>query len=363
MRKTILLLLGVFLLVGCSKKGNDNIINDFKKDIKKSKSYEIKGTMELRNDEETFDYDLSVKYLKENYYLVEMTNKTNNYKQIILKNDEGLYVITPSLNKSFKFESMWPDNSSQAYILSSLVKDIEKDTNTSVTSDKKNIIIKTKVNYPNNDDLKYQKIYLDQNGKLKKIEVFGESDIAKIIVEINNLDLKTNNKEKDFNLKNYIDETDIDTENEKESTKEKEKVEGTVSENKETCNDVGCETKKTSSQITEAIYPLYTPSNTYLTGSEVINTENDNRIILTFSGDKNYVLVEETAVKALEHEIIPVYGEPIMLNDSIAALSTNSMYWTNNNVDYYIVSDDLSISEMVFIATSLGNATATMATK
>ena len=363
MKKTILLLIGVFLLVGCSSNGSDNTIKDFKNSIKKSNSYEIKGTMELRSDEETFDYNINVKYLKENYYMVEMINQTNDYKQIILKNDEGLYVITPSLNKSFKFESNWPDNSSQAYILSSLIKDIEKDMETTVTNNKNGYVIKTKVNYPNNNDLKYQKIYLNKNNKLEKVEVFGESDIAKIIVNFKEIDLKTNNKEKDFELKKFIDiENNQEEKNEDvvNNTQEKDKQELT---NQEQCDNKTCESKTTSGQITEAIYPLYTPSNTYLTGSEVINTENDNRIILTFSGDKNYVLVEEAAMKALEHEIIPVYGEPIMLNDSIAALSTNSMYWTNNNVDYYIVSDDLTVSEMVFIATSLGNTTATMATK
>ena len=61
-----------------------------------------------------------------------MTNKSNNHEQIILKNKEGLYVITPSLNKSYKFESTWPDNSSQAYILSSIIKDIKDDKNATV---------------------------------------------------------------------------------------------------------------------------------------------------------------------------------------------------------------------------------------
>ena len=37
--------------------------------------------------------------------------------------------MTPSLNKSFKFQSEWPYNSSQAYILSSLLKDLENDSN------------------------------------------------------------------------------------------------------------------------------------------------------------------------------------------------------------------------------------------
>ena len=37
--------------------------------------------------------------------------------------------MTPSLNKSFKFQSDWPYNSSQAYIMSSILKDLEDDDN------------------------------------------------------------------------------------------------------------------------------------------------------------------------------------------------------------------------------------------
>jgi len=36
---------------------------------------------------------------------VSLKNKTNNHEQIILKNSDGVYVLTPSLNKSFKFQS------------------------------------------------------------------------------------------------------------------------------------------------------------------------------------------------------------------------------------------------------------------
>jgi len=45
-----------------------------------------------------------------------------------------------------------------------------------------------------------------------------------------------------------------------------------------------------------------------------------------------------------------------MLSDTIAAKSANSMYWTSNNVSYYLTSNDLSTEEMVTIAESLGNA-------
>ncbi len=332
--KKILLLILCLCVVGCSKDNSNNIIKDFTKSVEKAKSYHLVGTMELNAGEETFNYDIDVSYLKDDYYKVKMVNTTNNHEQIILKNTEGLYVITPSLNKSFKFDSTWPDNSSQGYILSSLVKDIENDKDAKV----KDNIIEVKVDYPNNKDLKYQKIYLDKDKILSKVEVYSDGDLPNIKIEFNKVDLKANISKNEFDLENYI--------------------------NDDACeNEENCETKTTMSNIKDAIYPLYMPSNTYLNSSEVINNDTDSRVILTFTGDKNFVIVEEGAKVESSHEIIPVYGEPLMLNDTIAALSSNSMYWTSGNIDYYLASNDLSIAEMVSIASSLGNTQSTLATK
>ncbi len=331
--KKILLLLLCLCIVGCSKDNANNVIKDFQKSVEKSKAYHLAGSMELNSGEETFNYDIDVMYLKD-YYKVKMINTTNNHEQIILKNSEGLYVVTPSLNKSFKFDSNWPDNSSQGYILSSLVKDIKNDKDVKV----KDNVIEVKVDYPNNKELKYQKIYLTKDGKLSKVEVYGDSDLPNIKIEFDTVDLKANISEDEFKLENYISD--------------------------DTCeNEENCESKTTMSNIEDAIYPLYMPSNTYLNSSEVVTSDADSRVILTFTGDKNFVIVEEGAKVENSHEIIPVYGEPLMLNDTIAALSSNSMYWTSGNVDYYLASNDLSIDEMVSIASSLGNSKTTLATK
>ena len=332
--KKILLLLLCFCLVGCSKETSSNVIKDFKKSIQKSSSYHLVGTMELNAGEDNFNYDLDVSYLKDDYYKVKMVNTTNNHEQIILKNSEGLYVITPSLNKSFKFDSNWPDNSSQGYILSSLIKDIDNDKDVKV----KDNIIEAKVDYPNNKDLKYQKIYLTKDNKLSKVEVYGDSDLPRIKIEFTTVDLKANFNKEEFNLENYISDDACE-------------------------NEENCQSKTSMSNIEDAIYPLYMPSNTYLNSSEVVNSDTDSRVILTFTGDKNFVIIEEGAKAEDTHEIIPVYGEPLMLNDTIAALSNNSMYWTSGNIDYYLASNDLSVAEMVSIASSLGNTQATLATK
>ena len=113
MKKILLSLVMLLLLVtGCGKNSETSIINDLEKKVNKSDAYKVSGELEIVNNDEVYTYDIEVSYKKENNYKVSLTNQANNHTQIILKNADGVYVLTPSLNKSFKFQSDWPDRKS-----------------------------------------------------------------------------------------------------------------------------------------------------------------------------------------------------------------------------------------------------------
>lgn len=357
MKKLAVLIVSIMLiLTGCGKKSPENLIGKFESSVKNSKSYVLKGNMEILSNEETFTYSLEASYLKDNFYKVNLVNQTNNHEQIILKNTNGVYVVTPTLNKSFKFQSEWPESSSQSYILSSLLKDIKNDDKKELEEIDKGYTLKTKVNYPNNSELTYQKIYFDSNMNLEKVEVCDKDNTVIIKVVFQSINLKANLKEEDFALEDLIDVNESENDKSTDSNKENNNSENkdNTNNNKNNCDTEECD-KKTSNIIDSIIYPLYIPSQTYLSNSEKVDTDEGNRVILTFAGEKNFVLIEEVASMANEFKIIPVYGDPVMLSDTIAAKSANSMYWTSDNISYYLTSSDLSTEEMVTIAESLGN--------
>lgn len=366
MKKLVILAIGLMLFItGCGKESEEDLVAKFEKSVTNSKSYTLKGNMEILSNEETFTYSLEANYLEDDNYKVTLVNQTNNHEQIILKNSDGVYVVTPTLNKSFKFQSEWPKNSSQSYILSSLLNDIKNDENMSLEEQDKNYVITSTVNYPNNSSLTYQKIYFDKDMNLEKVEVYDSEDIVNIKVVFSSIDLKAGLSEDDFLLEDLIDmsaennkeneTTDNTTENNSnDNTTDNNDNGNDTQNNNESCENEECDTKS-SNILDSVIYPLYIPSETYLSNSEEIDTDEGNRMILTFAGDKNFVLIEEVAAVANEFEIIPVYGDPVMLSDTIAAKSANSMYWTSDNVSYYLTSNDLSTEEMVTIAESLGN--------
>ena len=106
-------LVAVLCLTGCGSLKDKEIKDSFLKDVEDLKSYYMEGTLKLTNNDDTYEYNVEVSYKKNNKYKVSLKNKANDYEQIILKNDDGVYVITPSLNKSFKFQNDWPNHNSQ----------------------------------------------------------------------------------------------------------------------------------------------------------------------------------------------------------------------------------------------------------
>ena len=332
MKKVLLLLGCVLLLTGCGKTSEDKLIKKFESDVNSSKSYTLSGSLDILNDEDTFNYNVEVGYKKKDLYKVRLVNTTNNHEQLIIKNNDGVYVITPSLNKSFKFQSEWPNNSSQAYILSSLLNDLKNTDNKNYTTDGDYLTIQSNVSYPNNPDLSYQKLYFDKDYNLKKNEVYNMDNKLRIRFVISNIDYKANLDDNYFSVESSVDPN---------------------------C----CSQDKESAALDEIIYPLYIPSDTYLSGKETISTDQGNRAILTFAGSKEFVLIEEPTIASGEFETIPVYGDPIMMNGTVGALSGTSLYWTANNVDYYLAGTDLSTEELLSVASSISTTLVTVAGK
>ena len=326
MKKIFVGIIITMLLVttGCGKNTESSVINDLEKKINKASAYKISGDLEIVNNDEVYNYDIEVSYKKDNNYKVILTNKANDHTQIILKNTDGVYVLTPALNKSFKFQSDWPYSNSQIYLLKSLVNDIKNTKDIKFEEEKSGYKIVTTVNYPNNSKLVEEVIELNTKRDIKKVKVYDDNHAVCMSMTFKSIDYSPIFKKDYFDLNEVM---------------------GTYSIDEET-------TKKTS-ELEDTIYPLVVPTNTKLVSEEKIKKDIGDRIIMTFDGDKPFLLVEETAVVEDEFTIIPTYGEPYQLMDTLGVMTNNSLTWTSNGIEYYIVSDVLNQDELVEVAQSI----------
>ena len=379
MKKYIIILCMFLGLCGCGK--SDNVVKKFQNKIEKADNYILKGNMSIVSNEDTFTYKVEASKSKEGYYKVSLINQTNNHEQVILKNKDGVYVVTPDLNKSFKFQSDWPNNGSQSYLIDVLLNDVVNDDKVHVEKD----YIQCKVNYPNNNTLYSEKIYLDKDYGVKKVEVLDQDGNVKITLNVNSINYKAKFNDEYFSLESLIGEDEVKDEQDnidkKNTTTSKKNKGETTTTTTTTTTKVGDATNTTTTTTTtkvqseenndikennnntseentsnilkDIIYPLYVPQNTHLSTEDTISTDNGNRAILTFSGDSPFVLIEEVSRRFDELEIIPVNGDPLIMSDCIAALSNNSLYWTSNGIDYYLSSNSLDGKELMTIAEGL----------
>ena len=340
MKKIFFIAIGccLFFLSGCTKYTEKTIVKDINKKINNIAGYHIEGKMEIYNGDDVYKYDVKSSYENDNYR-VSLTNNANNHEQIILKNSDGVYVLTPSLNKSFKFQSNWPENSSQVYILKSIQKDINEDKNLKLEEKNGNYILTTKISKSNNKNLVNQKIYLDSKLNINKVEVFDDRGNKQIKMTYNSYDPKATFNNKYFAVSENMKSNNKDSNNNDSSNSEK-----TQTNQKD---------KTTSSLSDESIYPMYLPSGTYLSDEQSVSKDDTDRVILTFAGESPFIIVEETAKKSDEIEIVPVYGDPEILIDTVGALSDSSVNFISNGIEYYIASDSLTIEEILQVAESI----------
>ena len=329
--------LGIFLclifLTGCGKKSEGDVLKSYTSAVEKAKSYYLNGKMELVNNEDVYTYDISVSYEADDNYKIELVNTVNNHEQVILRNSEGFYVVTQSLNKSFKFQSDWPYNNSQVYLLSSLLDDINNDEERVFETKDNEYVFTTRVNYPNSPKLEKQKIYFNANNLPTRVEVLDKDGNVEIKMVFNKIDLKADFNDTYFDLSSILD-----TEVKEEKNEEQQNTE--------------TETKETAT-IDDIIYPMYLPTNTYLANQEKVKVDNGERLILTFAGDSSFVLVEETVSITNSPEIIPTYGEVELIGASLAVINDNSANWFSNGIEYYVVSDTMDSSEILEVAKSI----------
>ncbi len=362
----LILILGCFVLTGCGGRNEKEILQEFEKKVNDADAYYLTGNMELTNNEDVYTYKIMVSYQKEDNYKIELTNVINDHKQVILRNKDGVYIITPSLNKSFKFQSDWPYNNSQVYLLDSLLDDIKNDDKKTFEDSSEGYIFTSTVNYPNNEKLVKQKVYFNKDYLPKMVEVIDSDGNVQIKMVFDKIDLKVAFNDTYFDLNSILD-TQNGIQNRKDVDKTKTDSSASTTndnnnnnsnnnlENQEPNNENGetkTETKQTAT-IDDIIYPMYLPVNTYLTGQKKVATDDGERLILTFTGDKSFVLVEETVKYTDMPEIIPTYGNVELIGPSLAVVNDNSANWFNNGIEYYVVSDVMNTDELLQVVKSI----------
>lgn len=170
------------VLAACGTKDAESVVKDLDKHVSNMESYQGSGTMTLRTGQQPLEYKVEVSYQKPQYYRIKLTNEEKDITQIVLRNDDGVFVLTPKLNKVFRFQSDWPQNQGQVYLYQTLVQSILVDNSRQFVVDEDAYVFDVMANY-NNGSLARQKIWLNKS-ELKPVKVEVSDSNAAVMVEV-----------------------------------------------------------------------------------------------------------------------------------------------------------------------------------
>ena len=158
----LLLVVVAIALAACGSQSKEDVMKKLSGKWNDTKGYELQATMEIKTGAEPRVYDVDVWHTKPDFYRVHVTQEGKDDAQMIVRNEEGVFVVTPSLGKTYKFQSDWPAQNSQAYLIGALSDDIKADKNAKMTEQDKAYIFETATTNNHKKILPTQQIHIDK---------------------------------------------------------------------------------------------------------------------------------------------------------------------------------------------------------
>lgn len=317
----------VFSLAACGKKSKSDVVGSLSNQMEKISGYKADATLTINNGNDPQKYEVEIWHKKPAFYRVQLKNSRSDQNQIILRNKEGVFVLTPALNKSYRFQSDWPSNSSQPYLPESLVKDLVQDKDATFKSTKKGYVFETKTNYTNKQLLPTQQITFSKKGLTPESVKLLDSD--KNVV----LDVKFENVK--YNTKFDKDAFDV----------KKNMTSARLSVPTSTNNE---------SDLLVTMYPSKLMEGVTLEDQQEVKTENGVQVILSYKGKKSFTLIEEKSRISETGTMMEISGEPVDLGHTVGALADKMITWSYGGTDFTIISKNLTQSELIQVAQSVG---------
>lgn len=323
--RLLLIIVGyVLVLAACGKASQEDVVSKAHEKWNDTKGYEIEATMEVRTGVEPRTYDVTVWHTKPDFYRVTVQEQGEDVTQMIVRNEEGVFVVTPALQKSYKFQSDWPKGNSQAYLIGGLAEDLKEDKAATMTEQENVYVFEVATRNHEKTALPIEQIEIDKKTMLPtRVVLLNEALEEKVVVTFQKVTLNTKRQAAEYAVEKF--------------SEKEEKI-------------------ATSADIVDkdfsTYYPLLNWEHTKLVDEKklAINNDQAQRVILTFEGEKPFTLFQQPA--SASTSLVPVMspGDPADLGYTIGAVTDHSISWEKDGISFFIASTQLSREEMMEVA-------------
>jgi outer membrane lipoprotein-sorting protein len=337
------------LVSGCGPKSAEDVVADLGKRVEKMESYKGAGKMTLLTGEQPIEYSVEVWYKKPHFYRVSLTNAQKDIQQIVLRNDEGVFVLTPHLKKSFRFQSGWPQNQGQVYLMQTLAQSITDDQQRKFAPEKDAFTFEVAANYQNSS-LARQKIRLSKGYAPQSVEVYDQSANKLVQMTFDTFEYDVSFDDRSFQMQENMmgwlhpelsgDQSMNDQSAQSSSTP-------TLQQQAEALPD------QVSNEPFGVIEPTYAPEGVNKHGMQEFQMGEHRAVMLRYSGTYHYTLTE---TRPETRTVTAQQGRLVDLGHTLGVMlgeEQRTLTWTDEGVEYRLTTAELPEAEMIKVAQSV----------
>ena len=284
-------------------------------------SYQLQATMKMLDGEDLRTFQVMSAYLKDDeqeLFCVSLEDQSSKQKQRIIRNADGVFVIAPSLNRAFQFQSEWPYNSFKPYIMQTVMKVFDSDYDEQKLEG--GYQISAALSYPSDPRVTHMDAVFDNDLNLKNVTLYDENEAEIVMLDVNQFEWNLALDKKMFEVNSQM----------------------------ETAANV-------SYTLDLPLYPLDCLGNELVDQTKA-KINGSEKHILKFSGDEYFTLVENVMDSSEEFVIEPMRGDVLEVSGGIAILSDEVVSLLEGDVMCQVFSDQLSTEEKLQVISSMQNS-------
>lgn len=327
MRKVtaVLLALGIAggIVAGCGVPGSNSVNHKIETHAQAldSKNYQSEAMMTVQMDNNVQKYFVRVSYESKDTYKIELGNAEKQINQIIVHNPNGMFIVSPSLGKVFRFNGNWAQNQGQIYLYDQLLNQITTGKSVKVHRSGGTYSFDIPVT-PATDAISREQIVLSKDLNPQTVKLLDKNGAAAVTLTY-------------------------------------EKFKTGVTFNKGAFDPQALvsagETAKPTMVDTET-FDYVEPPALYGTKMTDLMQPTDSSAIIRYSGDNHhYVLQEErptnTAEGIPDAELLSLFGVAAMYDHSDQT-NVSNLTWINNGIEFSLTSNDMTLEQLQDIAIS-----------
>lgn len=288
-------------------------------------SYHMESTMDIENGEETRSYFVTVDYKKSeqsDHYRVSLLDRNINQEQILLRNDKGVYVLTPLLNQVYQFKGDWPLNSPKPYLYQSMLEATKGEHELKKMED--GYLLSFAPTYPNSPSWVKEDIKFSKEIKPLWVTIYDSNNEAIVKIIFSKVEFQTSYSESFFDVASNMEAARLGL------------------------------TESTSATIEDLpLYPAGANINAVLKEEKNTKINDEDVYILVYEGTCSFTVVQSIIEPTEEMVINVIDGNLVDLTSGFGFVSHNYLYYYNNGVCYQIYSTNMTVAQMIEIANGM----------